>query len=78
MSVKFIDKNGSSYVAYINVRKGYGRFKREFCELVNVPGRSDIEIGKNLKNAVPERYQHLINHLPTSDHEGMMKVLDNF
>ena len=25
----------------------YGRFKREFCELVNVPGRSNIEIGKN-------------------------------
>ena len=54
----------------------YVRFKREFCELVSVPGRSDIEIGKNLKNAVPERYLHLINHLPTSDHEGMMKVLD--
>ena len=53
--------------------RDFGHFKREFCELVKVPGRSDIEIGKHLKNAVPDKFLHLINHLQTSDHEEMMK-----
>ena len=41
-----------------------------------MPGRADIEIGTNLKNAVPGKYLHLISHLSTSDHEGMMDVLE--
>ena len=41
-----------------------------------MPGRSDIEIGKHLKNAVPDKFLHLINHLQTSDHEAMMKILE--
>ena len=45
-------------------------------ELVKVPGRADIEVGTNLKNAVPEKYLHLISHLSTSDHVGMMNVLE--
>ena len=57
--------------------RDYGHFKRDFLELVKVPGRSDIEIGKNLKNSIPDKFLHLINHLPTSDHVGMMEVLDD-
>ena len=56
--------------------RDFGHFKRDFLELVKVPGRADIEIGTNLKNAVPEKYLHLISHLSTSDHEGMMDVLE--
>ena len=56
--------------------RDFGHFKRDFMELVKVPGRADIEIGSNLKNAVPEKYLHLISHLSTSDHEGMMDVLE--
>ena len=43
--------------------RDYGHFRRDFLELVKVPGRSDIEIGTNLKTSIPEKFQHLINHL---------------
>ena len=56
--------------------RDFGHFKRDFMELVKVSGRADIEIGTNLKNAVPDKYLHLISHLSTSDHEGMMDVLE--
>ena len=56
--------------------RDYGHFKRDFLELVKVPGRPDIEIGSNLKSAIPVKFHHLINHLSTSDHVGMLKVLD--
>ena len=56
--------------------RDFGHFRRDFLELVKVPGRADIEIGTNLKNAVPEKYLHLISHLSMTDHEGMMDVLE--
>ena len=56
--------------------RDFGRGKRNFNKLVNVAGRSGIEIGSNLQNAIPERFQHLISHLETDDHEGMMEVLE--
>merc|ERR1711867_153057 len=43
--------------------RDFGHFKRDFLELVKVPGRADIEIGTNLKNAVPGKYLHPISHL---------------
>ena len=41
----------------------FGQFKRDFEQIVNVPGRSDVEIGSNLRDAIPEKHRHLISHL---------------
>ena len=65
-----------SYPKFSGTPRDFVRFKRNFNKLVNVAGRSAIEIGSNLQNAIPERFQHLISHLETDDHEGMMEVLE--
>ena len=43
--------------------------------MVIVPGRSDVDIGYNLLNAVPNKYQHLINNIELANHAEMMRVL---
>ena len=55
----------------------YGRFEQDFNQIVNVSRRSDIEIGNNLKDAIPEKYRYLVNHLNTADNKEIMKVLDH-
>ena len=57
--------------------RDFGQFKRDFSHMVSVPGRSDVEIGANLKEAIPEKHKHLIHHLDTTKHKEMMDVLDN-
>ena len=56
--------------------RDFGQFKRDFNQIVNVAGRSDVESGSNLKDTIPEKYKHLVTHLNTSDHKDMMNVLD--
>ena len=57
--------------------RDFGQFKLDFSQMVSVPGRSDVEIGANLKEAIPEKHKHLIHHLDTTKHKEMMDVLDN-
>ena len=54
----------------------FGQFKRDFEQIVSVPGRSDVEIGSNLRDAIPEKHRHLISHLDRSNHAEMMNVLE--
>ena len=54
----------------------FGQFKRDFEQIVSVPGRSDVEIGSNLRDAIPEKHRHLISHLGRSNHAEMMNVLE--
>ena len=56
--------------------RDFGHFKREFQEMVNVPGRAAVEIGSNLREAVPDNFKHLLSHLETSNHKEMMKILE--
>ena len=56
--------------------RDFGQFKRDFNQIVNVPGRSDIEIGSNLIDAIPERFRHLVTHLDTTNNNEMMNVLE--
>ena len=55
--------------------RDFAQWKREFNALVNVPGRTDVEIGGNLLHAVPQKHQRLINHLDLANHKEMMDVL---
>ena len=61
---------------FSGVPRDFGQFKRDFEQIVNVPGRSDVEIGSNLKDAIPERFQHLVSHLDKSNHPEMMTILE--
>ena len=62
---------------FSGIPRDFGQFKRDFDQIVNVPGRPDVEIGKNLRDAVPEKYKHYINHLDTAKHSEMMTILEN-
>ena len=55
--------------------RDFAQFKREFSAVVLVPGRSDVDIGYNLLNAIPSKYQHLINNVDLSNHAEMMQIL---
>ena len=33
--------------------RDFGQFKRDFNQIINVPGRSDVEVGSNLKGCHP-------------------------
>ena len=61
---------------FSGVPRDFGQFKRDFEQIVNVPGRSDVEIGSNLKDAIPEKFQHLVSHLDKSNHVEMMTILE--
>ena len=61
---------------FSGIPRDFGHFKRDFDLIVNVPGRSDVEIGSNLKDAIPEKHKHLVSHLDTSDHVEMMSILE--
>ena len=62
---------------FSGIPRDFGQFKRDFNQIVNVPGRPDVEIGMNLREAVPDKYKHYINHLDTSNHTKMMSILEN-
>ena len=62
---------------FSGIPRDFGQFKRDFNQIVNVPGRPDVEIGMNLREAVPDKYKHYINHLDTSNHTKMMTILEN-
>ena len=61
---------------FSGVPRDFGQFKRDFDQIVNVPGRSDVEVGFNLKDAIPEKFQHLVSHLDKSNHVEMMTILE--
>ena len=56
--------------------RDFAHFKRDFNLIVKVVGRSDIEVGSHLRDAIPEKHKHLISHLDTSDHTAMMDILE--
>ena len=55
--------------------RDFAQFKRNFNALVNVTGRLDVEIGTNLLNAIPSKYQYLLANLQLSEHSKMMDIL---
>ena len=61
---------------FSGVPRDFGQFKRDFDQIVKVEGRADVEIGSNLRDAIPEKHKHLISHLDTSNHIEMMSILE--
>ena len=61
---------------FSGIPRDFANFKRDFNELVNVPGRPDVEIGINLRESIPQKHLHLINHLETTKHKEMMTILE--
>ena len=61
---------------FSGIPRDFANFKRDFNELVNVPGRPDVEIGINLRESIPQKHLHLINHLETTKHKEMMSILE--
>ena len=55
--------------------RDFAQFKRDFSSVVAVPGRSSVDIGYNLMNAIPAKHQHLIRNIDLSNHEEMMGIL---
>ena len=55
--------------------RDFAQFKREFNAVVVVEGRSNVDIGYNLLNAIPAKYQHLINNIDLPNHQEMMQAL---
>ena len=41
-----------------------------------MPGRSDVEIGYNLRDSIPQKHCHLLDHLDTTQHTEMMEILE--
>ena len=66
------------YPKFSETPRDYSRFNRDFNQIVNLAGRSDVEIGSNIKDAIPKtkRFRHLVTHLNIADHEEMINVLD--
>ena len=61
---------------FSGIPRDFGNFKRDFDQIVNVSGRADVEIGSNLRDAIPEKFKHLVSHLDTSNHVEMMSILE--
>ena len=61
---------------FSGIPRDFGQFVRDFNQIVNIPGRSDVKVGSNLMDAIPEKYKHLVSHLETMNHREMMNVLD--
>ena len=55
--------------------RDFAQFKRNFNALVNVPCRPAVEIGTNLVNAIPVKYQYLLANLDLTEHTKMMDIL---
>ena len=54
----------------------FAKFKRDFDKIVAVPSRPDVEIGYNLRESIPQKYVHLLDHLDTAQHREMMTILE--
>ena len=57
-------------------RREYAAWKRDFCDVVDVPGRPAAEIGYTLKSCIPQRFLYLFDNLALSEHGNMMEILD--
>ena len=42
-----------------------------------MPGRPDVEVGFNLRESIPVKHAHLVQHLDTSQHVQMMTILED-
>ena len=60
---------------FSGLARDFAQFKREFNSVVVVQGRSSVDIGYNLLNAIPAKHQHLINNIDLPNHQEMMKAL---
>ena len=60
---------------FSGLARDFAQFKREFNAVVVVQGRSSVDIGYNLLNAIPAKHQHLINNIDLPNHQEMMKAL---
>ena len=62
---------------FSGIPRDFAQFKRDFNRLVAVQGRPDVEIGFNLRESIPAKYTHLVQHLDTSQHKEMMSILED-
>ena len=62
---------------FSGIPRDFAQFKRDFNRLVAVQGRPDVEIGFNLRDSIPPKHAHLVQHLDTSQHEEMMTILED-
>ena len=51
--------------------------KRDFKDVVDVPGRPPAEIGFTLKSCIPLKYHYLFDNLSLSEHTKMFEILEN-
>ena len=58
-------------------RRDYAAWKRDFKDVVDVPGRPAAEIGLTLKSCIPLKFHYLFDNLSLSEHAKMFGVLDN-
>ena len=58
-------------------RREYAAWKRDFKDVVDVPGRPQAEIGFTLKSCIPLKYHYLFDNLSLSEHAKMFEILDN-
>ena len=61
---------------FSGIPREFAQFKRDFNKIVAVPGRSDVEIGYNLRDSIPQKHCHLLDHLDTTQHKEMMELLE--
>ena len=61
---------------FSGIPREFAQFKRDFDKIVAVPGRSDVEIGYNLRDSIPQKHCHLLDHLDTTQHKEMMEILE--
>ena len=62
---------------FIGQRCEYAAWKRDFKEVVVVPGLPQAEIGLALKSCIPLKYHYLFDNLSLSEHEKMLEILDD-
>ena len=58
-------------------RREYAAWKRDFLDVVVVPGRPQAEIGFTLKSCIPLKFHYLFDNLSLSEHGKMLEILDN-
>ena len=61
---------------FSGIPREFAKFKRDFNKIVAVSSRPDVEIGYNLRESIPQKYIHLLDHLDTAQHEEMMTILE--
>ena len=60
---------------FSEILQDFEQFKREFNRPLAIAGRPDVEAGINLRDSIPAKYSHLLQHLDMSDHREMMTIL---